>query len=149
MPAHGVSKLLKEKTKVRIPLTRVYYSHAMCIYNSPTEDRERAIIQKIFPTHEMVDPGTYQDNEEKDARGMEYCLELVEKCNSLVFSRILGKVTSGVGKEVEHALLLGKPVFELVGDTTSRILKPPSYLSREESRELYAEWRKRNVSYRF
>jgi hypothetical protein len=120
----------------------------MCIYNSPTEDRERALIQKVFPAHRIVDPGTYQDNEEKDARGMEYCLELVENCDSLVFSRILGKVTSGVGKEIEHALNLRKPVFELANDVARPIQEPPSYLSREESRDLYAEWRKRNVSYR-
>ena len=98
-------------------------------------------------THKIVDPGTYQDNEEKAARGMDYCLELVEKCDSLIFSRILGKVTSGVGKEIEHAFLLGKPVFELVDDVAKPIQKPPAYLSREESLDLYAEWRKRNVLY--
>lgn len=72
----------------------IYYSHSMCIYDSPTEDREKAVIQKVFPTHEIVDPGTYDDNEEKDARGMEYCFELVEKCDQFVFSRCLGEVTA-------------------------------------------------------
>ncbi len=121
----------------------------MCIYDSPTEDREKAMIQKVFPTHEIVDPGTYDDNAEKDVRGMEYCFELVEKCDQLIFSRCLGKVTCGVGVEIERALKSGKPVFELVGDTVKPTQEVPRYLSREETLALYAEWRKRNVSYRF
>jgi hypothetical protein len=121
----------------------------MCIYDSPTEDREKAVIEKLFPIHEIVDPGTYNDNPEKDDRGMEYCFELVEQCDQLVFSRCLGEVTCGVGAEIERALSKGKAVFELVGNTAKPTREVPPYLSHDRTLELYAERRKRNVSYRF
>jgi nucleoside 2-deoxyribosyltransferase len=117
----------------------------MCTYYTPTQERELAIIGKTFPTHEIVDPGDYEDNLEKEVRGMEYCLELVESCDALVFSRILGKVTAGVGKEVEHAFSLGKPVYELVGDRARMIYKSPKYVSKEETKDLYAEWKHRSL----
>ena len=121
----------------------------MCTYSSPTEDRELAIIRKMYPLSEIVDPGQYEDNEEKTIRGMEFCLELVAQCDLLVFSRILGQVTAGVGKEIKHALRLNKPVFELAGDSIVLIRQLPKHASREKSRALYGDWRRRNISYRY
>ncbi len=124
--------------------TRIYYAHAMCTYGTQVEKREQAVIQRIFPGHEIIDPGAYEDNEEKLLGGMNYCLKLVESCDALAFSRIRGKVTAGVGKEAKHALALKKPVYELVGDAVRQVFKPPRYVSREESRKLYAEWKNEN-----
>jgi hypothetical protein len=117
----------------------------MCTYGTPTEIREQIIIRKIFPTHEIIDPGSYEENEEKQLGGMDYCMKLVESCDALAFSRIQGKVTSGVGKEVEHALALGKSVYELVGEAVRQVFEAPSYVSREESWELYDQWENENL----
>jgi len=117
----------------------------MCTYDTFAEAHELAIIGKIFPTHEIVDPGGYEDNQEKEIRGMDYCLELIESCDSLVYSRILGKVTAGVGKEVEHALSLGRTVYELVGDRVNVIRKSPEWVSREQTKRLYTKWKVRNL----
>ncbi len=95
--------------------------------------------------HEIVDPGSYEENEEKLLLGMDYCMKLVESCDAIAFSRIRGKVTAGVGKEVEHALALGKPAYELVDDAVRQVLEPPSYVSREESRKLYDQWESENL----
>ncbi len=124
---------------------RVYYSHAMCTYYTTLEEQELAIIRKSYPTHGIVDPGDYEDNPEKALKGMDYCLELVESCDALVFSRLMGMVTAGVGKEVEHALSLGKPVYELIGDTAMLIHESPNYLSRGETRDLYVKRKNQNL----
>jgi len=106
--------------------------------------QEQAIIRQIFPDHEIVDPGLYEENEEKQLGGMDYCMKLVESCDALAFSRILGKVTSGVGQEVEHALALGRPVYEIIGLGVRQVFEPPRYVSREETRKLYDEWENQN-----
>jgi len=124
---------------------RIYHAHAKCTYGTPTEEREQAIIRKTFPQHEIVDPGLEEDNEEKLFGGMDYCLKLVKSCDALAFSRINGEVTSGVGKEVEYALSLGTPVYELAGDSMSQVLAPPKYLSIEETVTLYDEWENENL----
>jgi hypothetical protein len=60
-----------------------------------------------------------------------FCLKLIDKCDVVVFSRLLGKITAGVGKEVNHALKTGKLVFEL----SSKKIKPQTrrvkYISRQ------------------
>ena len=119
----------------------------MATYHSPTEDRELEAIQKAFPDHEIVNPRSYDENKEKATRQMEYCKDLVTTCDKLVFTRMFGHVTSGVGIEIEHALSLGKPVFELVNGKVKQVRKVPKYLTREETNDLSRQWRKRNVSY--
>ena len=128
---------------------RIYHSHAMWTYNSPTEDRELAVIQREFPNNEIVNPGTYEENKEKaESKEMEYCKYLVSTCDALIFSRLFGQVTSGVGIEIEHAISLGKPLFELANDKIRQVRKPPAYITREETNLLSARWRRDNVSWR-
>ena len=50
---------------------------------------------------------------------MAYCLRLVEQCDVLVFSRIMKKVTCGVGKEVNHALKKGKILRKVIRSVPS------------------------------
>lgn len=71
---------------------RIYYSHAMPLYGTPEENLQKQQISKNIPKAVIVDPGSYQDNPEKRSGGMMYCLELVEKCNGLVFTRLLDKI---------------------------------------------------------
>jgi hypothetical protein len=85
----------------------------MCTYNSPREDREREAIKTNFPDHEIVNPGTYEDTPEKREREMEYCRDLVKTCQALAFSTLYGHVSSGVGLEIDTALSIGIPVYEV------------------------------------
>lgn len=109
----------------------------MPIYGTAQERFERILITHHFPGSEIVDPGAIQNNPEKRRRGMEYCLELVDTCHSVVFTRFKNVITAGVGKEVNHALSGGKPVHELEGANMVQVTKPVNYLSREETVALY------------
>lgn len=108
---------------------KIYYSHAMPIYGTNQELNEKKQIMKKFPKSTIVDPGTLQDNPEKQREGMEYCLRLVQTCQTLVFSKFNGKITAGVGKEVNFALKQKIDVFELNGSELHKIIKPVEYLS--------------------
>ncbi len=108
---------------------KVYYSHAMPLYETKQELNERKQIFKKFPKAVIVDPGTYQNNPEKQREGMEYCLRLVQTCQALVYSKFNGKITAGVGKEVNFALDQKIDVFELNGNELQKITKPVEHLS--------------------
>ena len=87
---------------------KIYYAHAMCIYGTDDEKEEILKIKNLFPDHAIVDPGTYASNPDKREEGMEYCKKLVFGCDKLVFTRLLGKITSGVELEINHALKSGQ-----------------------------------------
>ena len=91
---------------------RVFYSHPMKLYGSPSERREIMQIEQRFVGCEVVDPSAHQSSAEP-GRETEYYLRLVDSCDCLVFSRHFGYVTEGVKPEVDHALSKGMPVYEL------------------------------------
>ena len=72
---------------------------------------------------------------------MGFCLKLVEECDILIFSRLLGKITAGVGKEVNHALKKGKIVYEVTSTALVRRHRSVKYLSRNPTIRLYRKWR--------
>lgn len=119
---------------------KIYYAHAICTYGTNEEKQEITHIKTIFPNHDIVDPGTFKDNPDKQRDGMEYCKKLVSKCDALVFSRLFGKVTAGVGIEIHHALSEKKPVYEIKGSKVKTVKKPLEYISREDTRKLYVQW---------
>lgn len=116
---------------------KIYYSHAMPLYGTKAELEEKQQIVKHLPEATLIDPGSYQDNPEKRKGGMEYCLRLVEKCDALVFTRFLGKITAGVGLEINHALSKKMLVHELKKGKLQKIQKPVKHLSRDETVTLY------------
>ena len=121
---------------------KLYYAHAMCIYGTELEEEERKQIAEKFPGYEIVDPGEYEGNPEKSRNGMKYCFGLIKDCNALVFSKLLSKVTAGVGLEVTFALSKGIPVFELGSNGFRLVKKPVPYLSRDETITHYEFWRR-------
>lgn len=125
----------------------VYYAHAICLYGREAERDELRAIRGRFPRSRIVNPARYRRHPEKLLDTVGFCFRLVERCDGLVFSRILGKVTTGVGKEVNHALSLGKPVLELVGPKFVRRKERVRYISRLATRALYRQWHQRNGSF--
>lgn len=113
---------------------RVYYAHAICLYGTEREKKELVLIREKFKDAEIINPANYQN------RSMDFYLRLVDKCHIVVFSRLLGKVTAGVGKEVNHALKKGKDVYMLNEVSLIPIKSPVKYISRQSTRELYQEW---------
>jgi hypothetical protein len=119
------------------PPKKIYYAHAMPIYGSKVEAREKCHITKNFPEHDIVDPGSFEDNPEKKKGGMAYCLKLVESCDALVFTRFYDEITSGVGQEINHAIKNKIAVYELKQGRITKIKKPVTYLSMDETVGLY------------
>ena len=113
---------------------KVYYAHAIWLYGTKREKEELEQILRRFPNCTLVNPSKLKRPEED---GMEFYKNIVAGCDSVVFSRLAGQVTAGVGIEIKHALSLGKPVYELRSAKLFRVRKPVKYLSREETRELF------------
>ena len=116
---------------------KIYYAHAMPIYRTAAEERELRKVGSMFPRARIVNPAKYQNHPEKQRDKIGFCLRLVEGCDAVVFSRFRGKVTAGVGKEVNYALGIGLPVFQLTGSRSKRLRSPVRYLSVYETLRLY------------
>ncbi len=116
---------------------KVYYAHAIWLYGTPTEREEVRSIKSEFPIHTIVNPSELNRPDEDDE--MEFFKEHVSRCDVLVFSRLAGEITAGVGLEVNHALSKKKPVFELKNGRFIRIGRPVQYLTREETRDLFSK----------
>ena len=114
----------------------------MCIYGHLLESQELAAIRRRFKGS-IVNPANYDHDPEKRRDTVGFCLRLIERCDLIVFSKLLGKITAGVGKEINHALKLKKPVYELCNGNVSRRIRRVRYLSRIRTIALYGKWRKK------
>lgn len=113
----------------------------MVLYGTEIEEAEAGIIRARLPGYELVDPGEHESNPEKSEQAMQYCFKLIDGCDALAFSRLLGKITSGVGLEVNYALSRYKPVYHIDGNRLIRVMKRVNYLSREDALKHYDFWR--------
>lgn len=120
---------------------KIYYAHAMCIYGTNDEEAEILQIKQNFPDHLIINPKTYENNSDKRDGGMEYYKKLVSSCDKMVFTKLLGKITAGVGLEINHALKSGKSVYELKKNKIKQIKKPVKYISRNDTISLYGKYR--------
>ena len=98
-------------SKKLITRPTVYYAHAKHIYHTAEEKKQLEHIKRKFPDHIILNPRDHQDYPQDDVMG--YYKKLVGSCDRVVFSRLAGKITAGVGVEVNHALSLGMQVHEL------------------------------------
>lgn len=117
---------------------KVYHAHAKPTYGKKQEENERKTILAKILEAEIVDPGSYENNPKKrmSKDPMKFCVALIEKCDALVFSKFTGKITAGVGHEVNFALSKNMPVFEIVGKKLKRVTKPVKFLSVLETIQL-------------
>jgi nucleoside 2-deoxyribosyltransferase len=121
-------------------LKKIYYAHAVWLYNTQAEQDELKSIKSGFSQHEIVNPSKLERPEVSSGEDkMEFFKQQVNRCDALVFSRLAGEITAGVGAEVNHALSKKKPVFELRNGRFIRIRRPVSYLSIEETRNLFSK----------
>ena len=120
---------------------KIYYAHAMCLYGGTDEKRHLTRIRREFQRCEIVNPADHTGNPLKTQDTVGFCLKLVKACDAIVFCRLLGKVTAGVGKEVNYALKIGRPVFEVQATRIVRRNRPVKYISRRATVRLYGEYR--------
>jgi hypothetical protein len=110
---------------------RIVYSHSMMIYGSDKEQDEKKIIRNAFSDYGIVSPKFYDvtnkkmqadmnrlsfGDDGKNVEEMEFYKMIVGSCQMLVYSKWKNVIPSGVAIEVNHAIDIGLPVFELVDD---------------------------------
>lgn len=112
---------------------RVLYSHSIMTYGTKTERAEKELIRNRFNDFGILSPRFYEEgNHEKRIdkmnefykdnsqnrlkHEMEFYKIIVSGCQMLVYSKWNNEITSGVAIEVNHAIDIGIPVFELVGN---------------------------------
>src|SRR5260370_32024704 len=101
-------------------MRRVYYAHAICLYGQADERKELGRIRKRFRRATVVNPARYDGHPDKQTDTVGFCLKLIDKCDVVVFSRLLSKITAGGGQEVNPPLKYSKAFFEL----TAHKIKP-------------------------
>ena len=119
---------------ISVDVSRVYYAHPICLYGSEKEKKQLTMISLKFKDIEIINPANYPSS------SMDFYLSLVDKSDIVVFSCLLGKITSGVGKEVNYALNKGKEVYLLNEVNCLPIRSPVNYISRQDTIDLYQEW---------
>jgi|GEM_PF-1206067 hypothetical protein len=112
----------------------------MCIYGTAFENAELLAIAAHLPDCEIVNPGTLQTNQGK-SDGMAYWFRLIDCRDALIFSRLLNRITSGVGLEVNHVLARPIPVHELSHGKMVGVAKPVQFMTREETLKQFEFWR--------
>jgi hypothetical protein len=113
----------------------------MCLYGTEAESSEADDIARRLPSCHIVNPGILQRQADESVDAMRYFFKVVEYCDALVFSRLLGEISAGVGLEVNHALAKSIPVYELFDGSVFRVSRPVSFLSRDETLKRYVLWR--------
>src|SRR5271169_5746118 len=111
----------------------------MCLYGTAPEKAEMLAIASNLPNGELVNPGTLQKGVDKN-EGMRYWFDLIDTCDALVFSKVLNRITSGVGLEVNHALARLIPVHELCHGKLVSVAKPVQFLTRVETLKHFDFW---------
>lgn len=78
----------------------IYYAHAMCAYGHAIEREHLDAIRRGLPGNRIINPADYDNHPDKRREVLTFCLRLIEnEADGLVFSKLLGKITCGVGEE--------------------------------------------------
>ncbi len=110
-------ELYKRKQYRVIP--QIYYAHSMNIYGKKQEKQELKLIKNVFPKADIINPAKYEKKWKKDSGKeiMKKCLDLLSRCDIIVFSAVEHEggyfVGRGVYIEVKFAEELGKEVYFL------------------------------------
>lgn len=110
-------------------MKKIYYAHSIHLYNTKQEQRDIELLEKLG--FEVLNPNTRQNqidylewlksNDIKDSDKMSWFKNLVNQCNILAYrSHYDLRIPSGVLYELEYALSLNLPVFEIPTITDNR-----------------------------
>lgn len=133
---------------------RVFYSHSMMVYGTDDEQIEKELIRNTFSDFGIVSPKFYEGDDEKmeddmdkliegndgkEVEEMEFYKMIVSSCQMLVYSKWKNEIASGVAIEVNHAIDIGIPVFELAGHEFLPQKVHVDGLSYEETVKMYED----------
>lgn len=108
---------------------KVYYAHSMHLYGTPQEQRDVELLESMgFTVVNPNNPKVQKDVEvfkltQSPGTGnvMNLFKKLIETCDILAYrSHVDLRIPSGIMFEVDYAIEINKPVFELPTLTTQR-----------------------------
>ena len=115
---------------------RVYFAHPMVTFDTEQERGQESLIRKAFPDCMILNPKNSQPIRPED-RGVEWFHRIIDTCDVFVFSRFKGRITAGVGGEIEYAQGKGLQVFEVRDGEVTPFSGSISYMTLEETRAFY------------
>ena len=86
---------------------RVYYSHSMLSYGTFLDTMFKGHLHTLFKNDVIIDPSLLR------TKNMKLYYDLIESCDTLVFTEYDRSIGKGVFCEIEHAKKVGVPVFLL------------------------------------
>lgn len=125
-------------------MTLCYLAHPISEYGTAKQRKAIAMITRAGWNVLNPDTVTHQIGyKAAGARGMDYFVNLVKKCDALAFMPFPdGRIGAGVGKEMETAFDMGIPVYEIDNGVLIPMNKmPKNILSVEETRERIKKFR--------
>lgn len=100
---------------------KIYYARPINLYNTPQDERDIQLMQSLG--FEVVNPNKEELQIRYKTEGMDVFLQAVQDCDALAFRAFPDlKISAGVMKEIDKAIELEKPVFELPTITSRRVL---------------------------
>jgi hypothetical protein len=133
---------------------RVFYSHSMMKYGNDDEKIEKEQIRNMYNDFGIISPVFYKGNHEKmmhdrdnlykpnDGKWieeMEFYKMIVGSCQMLIYSKWEDVIPSGVAVEVNYAIDIGIPVFELIDGKFMPQKVHVQGLSHKETKKIYSE----------
>ena len=114
----------------------VYYAHCLAIFNTPQEERDITLLERLG--YSVFNPNCKYCADGYKAFGMEFFDGLVKECDVFAFRALPdGRIPAGVAKEIEFARKYDKPVIELPSGVVRRemnALQTREYLSESGQR---------------
>lgn len=100
---------------------KAYYARPINLYNSEQDKRDIELIKNLG--FDLVNPNKEELQQRYKQEGMDVFLQAVEDCNMLFFRSFPDlKISAGVKKEIDKAIICGLIVLELPTIIDGRIL---------------------------
>lgn len=101
----------------------IYYGHHQFKYGTKVEEYELKVINNYFSDENIciVNPSTGIKQGRAENAIMTDCLSAVRNCDIFVFSSMSGVIGKGLYTEIQTALLNNKPIFEIYGNTLTKV----------------------------
>lgn len=99
---------------------KIYYAHAINIYDTPQEERDLNLLNKLG---DVVNPNTEYHSNQYKLKGMSHFMDVVVECDMLAFRPLPdGSIPKGVAREIEYAIGKFMPIIELPAGIRARTL---------------------------
>ena len=100
---------------------KVYFARPIFLFKTPQDKRDLELLSRLG--FDSVNPDKEELQRRYPSEGMKVFIDAVSDCDALAFRANPDmSITSGVKKEIDKAIELGLPVFELPTILEKRVL---------------------------